>query len=62
VPYGRLRELCARDPPSAWGAYVAGCLLALARERGVRPARGVSVLICSDVPEGAAGQGVDRQG
>jgi len=34
---------------------VAGCLLVLARERGVAFDEGISMLICSDVPEGGWG-------
>ena len=54
VSYAALRALFRADPAVAWGGYVAGCLLVLARERGVAFEDGVSLLICSDVPEGAA--------
>ena len=41
------------DPSTSWAAYVAGCLLVLAREKGVRFGRGgLSVLVRSAVPEG----------
>lgn len=53
VPYEQLGALLRRDPASSWGAYVAGCLLVLAQERGVAFPDGIAVLVCSDVPEGA---------
>lgn len=37
---------------SRWAAYVAGCVLVLMREKGVRFLDGVSILIASAVPEG----------
>jgi hypothetical protein len=52
IPYSSLRSYCKKDPASSWGAYVAGCLLVLAREKGVAYADGISILVCSDVPEG----------
>lgn len=52
IPYSSLRSYCKQDPAGSWGAYVAGCLLVLAREKGVKYPDGISILICSDVPEG----------
>lgn len=40
------------DPKDRWTAYVLGALLILAADRGVRPARGLAILLRSDVPEG----------
>ena len=39
---------------SSWAAYVAGCLLVLLREKGLRlpPGESLSLLVSSDVPEG----------
>lgn len=39
-------------PSSAWSAYVAGALLVLMRECGVRPSQGIALLVFSEVPEG----------
>jgi hypothetical protein len=52
LPYAVLREQLQQEPATAWGAYVAGCLLVLAHETGVVFDQGVSMLIVSDVPEG----------
>ena len=46
------RAWFTRDPASHWGAYVAGTLLMLARECGLRINAGLRVLVRSDVPEG----------
>lgn len=45
---------CGQDSHTSWAAYVAGCLLVLARERGAQRLAGlsVSILVSSDVPEG----------
>ncbi|HEY2405728.1 MAG TPA: galactokinase family protein [Polyangiaceae bacterium] len=40
------------DPARRWAAYIAGTLLVLMRERGLRPTRGLRILLASDVPEG----------
>lgn len=53
ISYAALRAYFKSDPATSWGGYVAGCLLVLARERGVAFPDGISILICSDVPEGA---------
>lgn len=48
------RSHAQAHPKDHWAAYVAGCLLVLARERGVALAsRSVAILVSSDVPEGA---------
>lgn len=52
IPYEALRTYFKSDPASSWGAYVAGCLLVLAHEKGTTFPDGISVLIASDVPEG----------
>ena len=38
--------------PCSWAAYVAGAVIVLMRERGMRFAEGLSILISSAVPEG----------
>ena len=50
--YDRVRARFAADPRRRWAGYVAGALTALHRERGVRPAQGVTWLVASDVPPG----------
>ncbi len=50
--YDAARQWFRRDPAAAWGAYVVGPLLVLARECGVRCAGGLRVLVRSHVPEG----------
>eukprot|EP00775_Hariotina_reticulata_P002039 gene2039-2361_t len=52
IPYESLQRYFKKDPPVSWGAYVAGCLLVLAREKGLKYPEGISILVCSDVPEG----------
>jgi galactokinase len=52
LDYPAARALFAGDPSRHWAAYVAGTLLVLMRERGVRFEQGVRLLIRSDVPEG----------
>jgi L-arabinokinase len=52
VLYEVARRFFARDPQSHWAAYVAGTLLVLMREKGLRPTRGLRLLIDSRVPEG----------
>ncbi|MEQ1633214.1 MAG: GHMP kinase, partial [Planctomycetota bacterium] len=44
--------LLRADPRDRWTAYVIGCLLLLCEAKGVRPQRGFSLLLSSDVPEG----------
>lgn len=63
LSYDAARALFRRDPKDTWAAYVAGCLVVLAHERGVRfdklgggsgggAAEGLALLVSSDVPEG----------
>lgn len=60
IPYESLRNYFTKDPASSWGAYVAGCLLVLAREKQLTYPDGISVLVCSDVPEGRVWTGCMR--
>jgi galactokinase len=60
IPYESLRTYFNSDPASRWGAYVAGCLLVLAHEKGATFPDGISVLVVSDVPEGARREGVAK--
>src|SRR5689334_7275539 len=50
--YDEVRRYFAADPHRRWAAYVAGALLVLQRERGVRFAQGARLLTSSTVPEG----------
>ncbi|HET9318082.1 MAG TPA: GHMP kinase [Vicinamibacteria bacterium] len=52
LDYDDARAVFARDPRTHWAAYVLGTLVVLARERSLRPATGLRLLIRSDVPEG----------
>ena len=52
LDYAAARALFAAEPRDRWSAYVLGCLLVLARERGLHIARGLALLLRSDVPEG----------
>lgn len=52
LTYEAARDYFGRDSRTAWAAYVAGTLLVLMRERGVRFSEGARVLIASEVPEG----------
>lgn len=54
IPYESLRTYFKCDPASSWGAYVAGCLLVLAHEKGATFTDGISILVASDVPEGGS--------
>ena len=51
--YERAHALLSADPARAWAAYVAGTLVVLARERGIRPNHGVRIFVHSSVPAGA---------
>lgn len=53
--YAAAHALLTTDPRSAWAAYVAGVLVVLQREHGLKLERGVRVLVYSNVP---AGKGV----
>jgi L-arabinokinase len=52
ISYAQARALFAAEPRDRWAAYVLGGVLALARERGLRPRHGFALLLRSDVPEG----------
>jgi L-arabinokinase len=52
LTYNDARCRLALDARSRWAAYVAGVLVALHREHGVRLETGLRVLIASDVPLG----------
>jgi galactokinase len=51
IDYAEARALLGADPRDHWSAHLLGCLLVLARERGVAFSRGAEVLLHSDVPE-----------
>jgi galactokinase len=55
LPYQEAREYFRQDPALSWAAYVAGCLVVLAHERGVVFEEGLALLVASDVPEGEGG-------
>ncbi|HEX6289787.1 MAG TPA: galactokinase family protein [Herpetosiphonaceae bacterium] len=52
LSYAAAHALLSADPRRSWAAYVAGVLLVLQRERGLRIDCGLRVLIHSDVPPG----------
>ena len=52
LEYGDARVLLAGDGRWRWAAYVVGTWVVLARERGLRLARGARILIDSTVPVG----------
>lgn len=52
LSYAAAHTLLTSDPHQAWAAYVAGVLVVLHRERGLRPPHGVRLLLDSDVPPG----------
>ncbi|MFO7169581.1 MAG: GHMP kinase [Chloroflexota bacterium] len=52
LSYAQAHALLTAEPRSSWAAYIAGVLPALAIERGLRPARGLRLLVASDVPPG----------
>jgi galactokinase len=52
VGYQEAAHYFGSDPERHWASYVAGCFLALMRERGCVFDRGARILINSDVPEG----------
>src|SRR5262249_43087429 len=54
LSYEEARAYFHRDPAAHWAAYVAGGVVVLMHEKGLRP-RGASLLVSSRVP---AGQGV----
>ncbi|KAK9097688.1 hypothetical protein Syun_024733 [Stephania yunnanensis] len=52
MSYEKARKYFAQDPSQKWAAYVAGTLLVLMTELGVRFDDGISMLVSSAVPEG----------
>lgn len=52
ISYEEARAYFRRDPALSWAAYVAGALVVLMREKGLRPSDGISVLVSSAVPPG----------
>ena len=52
VNYSSVRQALRQQPGSAWAAYVAGAVVVLAGEMGVRFTNGLRLLIASSVPEG----------
>jgi galactokinase len=52
IGYDEARAFFGGDPADRWAGYLLGCLLVLARERGLRPQTGFDLLLQSDVPEG----------
>jgi galactokinase len=55
LSYAEAHALLTAEPRTSWAAYIAGTLVALMLERGLRPRRGLRILVASDVP---AGKGV----
>ncbi len=52
IEYAAAREYFRREPSDGWAAYVAGALIVLMRENGIRFREGMNILIDSKVPEG----------
>jgi galactokinase len=52
IDYAECRALFGGDPRDHWASYLLGALVVLARELGLRPARGAELLLHSDIPEG----------
>ncbi|XP_051137394.1 L-arabinokinase-like [Andrographis paniculata] len=52
MSYENARSYFARDPSQKWAAYVAGTILVLMKELGIRFNHSISVLVSSAVPEG----------
>ncbi|KAL2548136.1 L-arabinokinase [Forsythia ovata] len=52
MSYEMARNYFARDPSQRWAAYVAGTILVLMKELGVRFDNSISMLVSSAVPEG----------
>jgi L-arabinokinase len=51
-PYSEIKAMLAADIARKWAAYVAGCVVVLMRERGLRLTESLAILIDSEVPEG----------
>ncbi|KAK9699639.1 hypothetical protein RND81_08G186400 [Saponaria officinalis] len=52
ISYEEARKYFSRDPSQKWAAYVAGTILVLMTELGVRFDNSISMLVSSAVPEG----------
>ncbi|KAL3361520.1 hypothetical protein AABB24_014411 [Solanum stoloniferum] len=52
ITYEKARQYFARDPSQRWAAYVAGTVLVLMKELGIRFENSISLLVSSAVPEG----------
>ncbi|KAM7265408.1 hypothetical protein ACFE04_003091 [Oxalis oulophora] len=52
MSYEKAKKFFAQDPAQKWAAYVAGTILVLMTELGVRFEDSVSILVSSAVPEG----------
>ncbi|KAG2315235.1 hypothetical protein Bca52824_018357 [Brassica carinata] len=52
ISYEKARKFFAQDPAQKWAAYVAGTILVLMTELGVRFEDSLSLLVSSAVPEG----------
>ncbi|KAI3468448.1 hypothetical protein Pfo_025111 [Paulownia fortunei] len=50
--YEKARSYFARDPSQRWAAYIAGTILVLMKELGIRFENSISMLVSSAVPEG----------
>ncbi|KAK7320756.1 hypothetical protein VNO77_30525 [Canavalia gladiata] len=52
ISYEKAKQYFAQDPSQKWAAYVAGAILVLMTELGVRFEDSISLLVSSAVPEG----------
>lgn len=52
MSYEKARKYFAQDPAQKWAAYIAGTILVLMKELGVRFEDSISLLVSSSVPEG----------
>ncbi|KAJ8766051.1 hypothetical protein K2173_020567 [Erythroxylum novogranatense] len=52
MSYDKAKKYFSQDPSQKWAAYVAGTILVLMRELGVRFEDSISMLVSSAVPEG----------
>ncbi|KAF4348287.1 hypothetical protein F8388_000541 [Cannabis sativa] len=52
ISYEKANKFFAKDPSQKWAAYVAGAILVLMTELGVRFEDSISILVASSVPEG----------
>ncbi|GJN18976.1 hypothetical protein PR202_gb06199 [Eleusine coracana subsp. coracana] len=52
ISYDKAKDYFSRDPSQKWAAYVAGIVLVLMTELGVRFTDSMNILVSSSVPEG----------